>query len=65
MIAFILWIIGVILCVKAIMEIWNMPLSGLAKVIAIFILLMTSWLGLIIYYLVGRKNLPEWLKNIK
>lgn len=65
MITFIIWIIGVILCVKAIIEIWNMPLSGLAKLIAIVVLLMTSWLGLIIYYFAGRKNLPIWLKNIK
>ena len=65
MITFILWIVGVILCIKAIMEIWNMPLSGLAKVLAIVVLLLTSWLGLIIYYLAGRKNLPNWLKNVK
>lgn len=65
MITFILWILGIILSVKAIIEIWNMELSSLAKVIAIVVLLMTSWLGLIIYYFAGRKNLPIWLKNIK
>jgi type III secretory pathway component EscS len=65
MITFILWILGIILSIKAIIEIWNMELSGLAKVIAIVVLLMTSWLGLIIYYFAGRKNLPTWFKNIK
>ena len=65
MISFIIWLIGLILCVKAVLDIWKMPMSGLAKVLAIIILLLTSWIGLAIYYFVAKDKLPEWFKNIK
>lgn len=65
MISFIIWLLGLILCVKAVLDIWKMPMSGLAKVLAIIILLLTSWIGLAIYYFVAKDKLPEWFKNIK
>lgn len=65
MISFIIWLIGLILCIKAVLDIWKMPMSGLAKVLAIVILLITSWLGLAIYYFFAKDKLPEWFKNIK
>ncbi len=65
MINFIIWLLGLILCIKAVLDIWKMPMSGLAKVLAIIILLLTSWIGLAIYYFVAKDKLPEWFKNIK
>ncbi|MBQ3555691.1 MAG: hypothetical protein IJA09_05700 [Bacteroidales bacterium] len=65
MISFIIWLLGLILCIKAVLDIWKMPMSGLAKVLAIIILLLTSWIGLAIYYFVAKDKLPEWFKNIK
>ena len=58
-------IIGLVLCIKVALEIWKMPMSDLAKVLAIVILLMTSWIGLAVYYLIAKDKLPEWFKNIK
>ena len=65
MISFIMWLLGLILCIKAVLDIWKMPMSGLAKVLAIIILLLTSWIGLAIYYFVAKDKLPGWFKNIK
>ncbi|MBE6298978.1 MAG: hypothetical protein E7083_01425 [Bacteroidales bacterium] len=65
MISFIIWLLGLILCIKAVLDIWKMPMSGLAKVLAIIILLLTSWIGLAIYYFIAKDKLPEWFKNIK
>lgn len=65
MISFIIWLLGLILCIKAVLDIWKMPMSGLAKVLAIIILLLTSWIGLAIYYFVAKDKLAEWFKNIK
>lgn len=65
MIGTIIWLLGLILCIKAVLDIWKMPMSGLAKVLAIIILLLTSWIGLAIYYFVAKDKLPEWFKNVK
>ena len=65
MISFIIWILGIVLCIKAILEIWKMPMSDLAKILAIVILLITSWIGLAVYYLIAKDKLPEWFKNVK
>ena len=64
MIGFIIWVIGVILTIKACLEIlkWN-NVDGLKKLIVAVLLLITSWIGLAIYYLWGRNNLPNMLKS--
>ncbi len=65
MIGTIIWLLGLILCIKAVLDIWKMPMSNLAKILAIVIILVTSWLGLIAYYLFAKDKLPEWFKNVK
>lgn len=64
MIGFIIWVIGVILTIKACLEIlkWN-NVDGLKKLIVAVLLLVTSWIGLAVYYLWGRNNLPNMLKS--
>ncbi len=64
MIGFIIWVIGVILTIKACLEIlkWN-NVDGLKKLIVAVLLLITSWIGLAVYYLWGRNNLPNMLKS--
>lgn len=64
MIGFIIWGIGVILTIKACLEIlkWN-NVDGLKKLIVAVLLLITSWIGLAVYYLWGRNNLPNMLKS--
>lgn len=58
MIGFIIWIIGVVLCVKAVLEIMKWPVDGVKKLLVAIIILLTSWIGICVYYFWGRENLP-------
>ena len=62
MIGFIIWIIGLILAIKAVLEIMKWKVDGVKKLLVAILVLLTSWLGLIFYYLWGRDNLPQMLK---
>lgn len=62
MIGLILFVIGIVLCFKAVVEILKMPISNAGKAITIILLVLTSWLGLTIYYLYAKEHLTEWFK---
>lgn len=62
MIGFILYVIGIVLCVKAVLEVLKMPISNAGKVISIILLLVTSWVGLAVYYFYAKQHLTEWFK---
>ena len=62
MIATIIYIIGIILCIKAVLEILKMNISMGGKVISIILLLITSWIGLLVYYLYAKNHMNEWFK---
>ncbi|MGM9764316.1 MAG: hypothetical protein ACI3ZQ_09895 [Candidatus Cryptobacteroides sp.] len=62
MIEFIIWIIGVILTIKAGMDIWKLSGDTVKKVLFIAVIVLTSWLGLIFYYAYGIKKMPQWVK---
>ena len=62
MIGFIIWIIGLILAIKAVMEIMKWPVNGAKKILVIIVLLLTSWIGIAVYYFWGRENLLSMLK---
>lgn len=62
MISFIIWVIGVVLTVKAAMEIWKINGDNVKKVLFIIVIILTSWIGLLFYYLVGKDKMPEWVK---
>ena len=61
MIGFIIWIVGVVLTIKAAIEIAGMKVSLWKRIIAIILILATSWLGLIFYYLIARGRMESWL----
>lgn len=61
MLAFIIWLIGTILGIKAILEILNMKGDTVKKLLFIILLLMTSWIGLAVYYFFAREKISEWL----
>lgn len=46
MIGFIIWIIGVVLCVKAVLEIMKWPVDGVKKLLVAIIILSCSQAGL-------------------
>ena len=59
---FIIWIIGLILAIKAVLEIMKWKVDGVKKLLVAILVLLTSWIGLIFYYFWGRDNLPQMLK---
>ena len=62
MIGFIIWVIGLILTIKAALEIWGLNGDTVKKLLFIILIVVTSWLGLIFYYFFGKKEMPKWVK---
>ncbi len=62
MIAKIIYIVGIILCIKAVLEILKMNIGTAGKAISIVVLLLTSWIGLLVYYLFAKDKLSSWFK---
>ena len=58
----IIYIIGVVLGVLAALDIAKKPISLVGKIISIVILLVTSWVGLAVYYLYAKNHLTDWFK---
>lgn len=56
------YLIGVILGVIAVMEILDEPISLMGKIITIAFVLLLSWVGLAVYYLILRRNLYRWFR---
>ena len=59
MVGFIIWIVGLVLCIKAVLEIWKWNVDTVKKLLVIVLVLLTSWIGLAVYYFWGRQNLPQ------
>ncbi len=62
MIGTIIWLIGLILTIKAALEIWKVGTDTVKKILAIVVLLITSWIGLLFYYFYAKDKIAGWLK---
>ena len=62
MISFLIWIVGVVRAVKAVLEILKMPINMVGKVISSVLVLFCSWVGLAIYYFYAKDKLVDWFK---
>ncbi|MBR2227801.1 MAG: hypothetical protein IJ893_08030 [Bacteroidales bacterium] len=58
----IIYIIGVVLSVLAVLDIIKKPISVVGKIISIVLVLITSWIGLAVYYLYAKDRLTKWFK---
>ena len=58
----IIYIIGVVLAVIAVLDILKKPISTVGKIISVVLVLITSWVGLVVYYLYAKNHLTEWFK---
>lgn len=58
----IIYIIGVVLAVVAVLDILKKPISLVGKIITAVLVLCTSWVGLAVYYLYAKDHLTEWFK---
>lgn len=62
MLASILYIVGIVLAVLAVIDILKKPISLVGKVICSALVLLTSWIGLLVYYLYAKDHITEWFK---
>ena len=60
--ASIIYIAGVVLAVLAVLDILKKPISAVGKIISIVLVLITSWIGLLVYYLYAKDHLTQWFK---
>ena len=62
MAAAIIYVVGVILGVMAVLEILSQPINVLSKIVISLLVIFTSWIGIAVYYLLLRGNLTKWFK---
>ena len=62
MVGFIIWIVGLVLSIKAALEIFQLEGDLLKKVLFIVLVLCFSWIGLAVYYLYAREKMAQWVK---
>ncbi len=58
----IIYIAGIVLSVLAVLDIIKKPISLVGKIISIVVVLLTSWVGLLVYFLWAKDHLTEWFK---
>ena len=58
----IIYIAGIVLSVLAVLDIIKKPISVTGKIITAVIVLLTSWIGLAVYFLYAKDHLTEWFK---
>ena len=62
MIGTIVWLIGLVCAIWCVLDIFKKNISTGGKVIAAVVVLLTSWVGLAVYYFYGRDHLQAWFK---
>ena len=56
----ILYLVGLVYAVLAVLDIFKKNISTVGKVIASVLVLLTSWVGLLVYYFYAKDHLEEW-----
>ena len=57
-----IYIVGVVLSVIAVLDIIKKPISLVGKIISSVLVLCTSWIGLAVYYLYAKNHITDWFK---
>jgi DMSO reductase anchor subunit len=60
--ATVVYLVGLVLAVLAVIDILKKPISLVGKVICSVIVLCTSWIGLAVYYLYAKNHITDWFK---
>ena len=60
--ASIVYIVGIVLSVIAVLDIIKKPISQVGKIVTSILVLATSWIGLAVYFLYAKDHLVEWFK---
>lgn len=61
MVGFVIWVVGLVLTIKAALEIGRLYAPWEKKLLAIVLILLTSWIGLFFYYFYARSRMAGWL----
>ena len=60
--ATLIYIVGIVLAVLAGLDIFKKPISPVGKLISAVLVLLTSWIGVAVYFLYAKDHLVEWFK---
>ena len=60
--ASLVYIVGVVLSVIAVLDILKKPINIVGKIICCVLVLLTSWVGLLVYYLYAKDHIVQWFK---
>ena len=58
----IIYIIGIVLSVLAVLDIFKKNISIVGKIICSVLVLLTSWVGLAVYFLWAKDHVTDWFK---
>ena len=58
----IIWLIGTVLAIMAVMDVFKKNISTGWKIIWSVMLLVTGWIGLAVYYLFAKDKIEGWSK---
>lgn len=58
----IIWLIGVICAIWCVLDIFKKNISLVGKIIASVIVLLTSWVGILVYMFWAKDHITEWFK---
>lgn len=58
----ILYLVGLFCAIWCVLDIWKKPITMPGKLITALCVLLTSWVGILVYYLWARHHVVEWFK---
>ena len=58
----IIYIVGIVLSVLAVIDIIKKPIGLVGKIICCALVLLTSWVGLAVYFFWAKNHITEWFK---
>ncbi|WP_297975660.1 hypothetical protein [uncultured Bacteroides sp.] len=61
MVGFVIWLVGLVLTIRVVLEIWRIHAPIEKRLIAIVLVVLTSWIGLLFYYFYGKPRMAQWL----
>jgi uncharacterized membrane protein (DUF485 family) len=58
----IIWLIGTVLAIMAVLDVFKKNISTGWKIIWAILLLVTGWIGLAVYYFFAKDKIEGWSK---
>lgn len=58
-----IWFFGLVLTLKNALRVWRIKAPVKRKVVAVGIMMLMSWVGLLFYDFYGRQRMAGWLKE--